>query len=381
MINPWIYPTAFSSWSYGDNGPESVAIDRVLRSGRFTMAGECEAFEGELAAYHGRRHAICVNSGSSANLVAVAALYKHDIKLKIKSYSGNNIALVPAIAWATTYAPCRQHLFDLAVFDVDDTWNVPPGYTTVDLVVTCPVLGNAAHSDDWSEHCRELNVYHLEDACESTGARDQNGRLCGTFGLLSTGSGFFSHQISCVEMGWVLTDDDELARRCRLLRNHGNDGWGAERWEDRYNFSLFGYNLRPLEMHAAVGREQLKKLDAGNEERRRNLDHFRSACLARGLPVRFPRMVGHPAPFSLAFEVLDQERRAPLVAALAAAGIDSRPPTGGSFTKHPYGAPWRESNPTPVADRIHDCGLFLGLAPWDITPLIEKAVKIMKDVL
>ncbi len=115
------------------------------------------------------------------------------------------------------------------------------------------------------------------------------------------------------------------------------------------------------------------------EQRRANANYFRD--LTEGLPIVHPRIEGTPSPFGLPFTVESREARRRLVGALRAASIDSRLPTGGSFTRHPYGAPWREANPTPNADRIHDTGLFLGCAPWDISGLIERAARVIKETL
>lgn len=376
------YPTAFSSWYRRDgsglpdeDSAEYRAALHVLASGRLTMGTETEAFETEIAAYHDRKHAVAVNSGSSANLIAVAAM---------AHYSGGSLfgpeasVVVPAIAWSTTYAPLVQRRARLWLSDVDESWNMT-GYhacpAPLNTAVVCSVLGNPILGEGY----RPRLV--LEDNCESLGARTADGRLTGTFGDLSTGSGFWSHQLSAVELGWVLTDDDELARLCRLLRNHGNAGWGSEKFEKRYDFQLFGYNLRPSEVNCAIAREQLRKLDEMNEQRRVNAIAFRVMCDSARLPVQHQRWTSnHTAPFGLAFECEGREARARLVRALRQEGIDSRLPTGGSFMRHAYGAPWRDQL-TPRADRIHTTGMFLGNAPYPIPELIERAVEVMRRVL
>lgn len=393
-MTDWLYPTAFSSWLHPTgpdlSSPEFAAYDRVLRSGRLTMGPETEAFEAELAAYHGRRHAVAVNSGSSANLVAVAALAVHyGWELDVYPHAEKS-ASVPSVAWATTYAPLVQHRVEPSdVRDTDSTWNSPlpplrklgiPRWAWSDLYVVCSILGNPI---DDAEKIPTLKAEHpsdcpvLEDNCESLGARTADGRLTGTFGDLSTGSGFHSHQLSAIELGWVLTDDYDLARLCRMLRNHGNAGWQSDDFEQKYYFACFGYNVRPLEAHCAVAREQLKKLDQMNGQRRLNLQHFYDEAPAQ---IIHQKMVGNPAPFGLAFEVESRERRRALAEALRAEGVDCRLPTGGSFTRHPYGRPWRDQ-PTPRADRIHDCGLFLGNAPFPIPDKIEAAARVMRSVL
>src|SRR5258708_2564130 len=114
MTDYW-YPCAFSHWG----GEERAAEERVIRSGKRTMGEEVAAFENEFAAYHKMKHAVMVNSGSSANLIVVAALFhKQDNPLKC-----GDKAIVPALAWSTTYAPLVQHGLELILSDVDGTWN------------------------------------------------------------------------------------------------------------------------------------------------------------------------------------------------------------------------------------------------------------------
>ena len=375
------FPTAFSSW----DDKEHDAIERVIMSGRFTMGEEVAAFEKEFAAYHGKRHAIMVNSGSSANLIIVAALQVFN-----KVWIGARAA-VPAIAWSTTYAPFVQHHVALSLFDVDDSWNgrivQDWAKSKPDVVVGCSILGSPANLQLLKEQADEVGAIFIEDNCESLGAsRDANavyqGRLCGTYGLMSSFSLFYSHQISAIEGGVILTDDDECANMCRILRAHGwtRDVKPAESFSDEYSFVQFGYNVRPLEMHAAIAREQLKKLDLFIKARRTNLEHFK--LVTGDLPVTHQKTAGWASPFGLAFTVSPKAKvnRAALAWALRAKGIDCRLPTGGSFHLHPYGATYAGAR-TPVADHIHNNGMFLGNAPYDITEKIDAAVKVMREEL
>lgn len=373
-MTDWKYPTAFSSW----DDEEDAAIERVRRSGRWTMGPEVEAFEREFADWHGMKHGVMTNSGSSANLVAVAALHN----ILDKPLRLGHGAAVPAIAWSTTYAPLVQTGLQLALSDVDDTWNATwelDGARAAGcrLWVACSVLGNACRMPPTDE-------FVIEDNCESLGARDHTGLLAGTRGHLNTFSLFYSHQVSAVEGGVILTNDDTLAFICRVLRAHGwsrdvrEPGEGPPPFHREYEFLTFGYNVRPLELHAAVARVQLRKLPWLIAGRRSNHRKFKE--LTKGLPIRHPREVGESSPFGLPFCVERAELRQVLVDALRAAGIDARQPTGGSFLRHPYGAPWR-SQSTPQADLIHDAGLFLGNPPWVADAMIEKATQVMRRVL
>ncbi len=382
MTKKWWYPTAFSTW----DDREREAIERVVDSDRFTMGEEVEAFESELAAFHGRKHAIMVNSGSSANLIAVAALFHVDSNpLAI----GDKV-LAPAVAWATTYAPLMQHGMNLVLIDCDGSWNAnsiaggAAGYVgDPRLVIGCSILGNPAKLGGYEDFASEREAYLIEDNCESIGATI-GGRLCGTFGDMSTLSFFWSHQLSAVEGGAVLTDNDELDSLCRMLRDHGmTRGLGpAESFETEYDFRCFGYNVRGVEMHAAIGRVQLKKLPAMLEVRRANLKLFRA--LVEDVPEITPPVLADKSvasPFGLHFRFEEPEQRRKAVGALRAVGIDCRLPTGGSFRRHAYGKSWAFAQRTPEADMIHDAGLFLGNAAVPLADHIGRAVNIIKEAI
>jgi len=372
------YPTAFDTW--GES--ERVALRRVVDSGQYTMGREVAALEEEFAELYYRRHCVAVNSGSSANLVAVAALV-----LSGRVARGTH-AVVPALAWPTTYAPLVQYDLQLHLADCDDSWCASPSRSlrplpaTTGLVVSVPVLGCAAHAQAWCARARELSVPVIEDCCESVWAADNAGNIVGRRGDLSTFSFYYSHHISAIEGGAILTDDPELARLCRVLRNHG---WTRgvdvpKTFGDEYRFEHMGYNVRPVEMHAAVARVQIdpSRVLGGRSWRLRNHDYFAGRA-PPGIRVRDTGYMGRGNPFAIAFEVNSSATRARLAAELRAAGIDCRPAVGGSLGRQPYGAPWR-GQPTPRADEVHDCGMMLGCAPFDIHDKIDRALVVIERV-
>ncbi len=276
------YPLSSTSW-----GQEELdAIDRVVRSGRFTMGDEVRRFEEAFAAKFGMKHAVMVNSGSSADLVGVAALCHRSTR---PLQRGDEV-IVPAISWATTYHPLQQYGFRLRFVDVElDTLNMDVSKLSAALtprtrmVMAVSILGNPAALDVLRAFCDAHDLVLFEDNCESMGAT-LNGRPCGTFGDVNTFSTFYSHHISTMEGGLLLTNDAEIDHLARAIRNHG---WARDvppdsplgtRLDDpffeAYRFVLPGYNVRPIEMSGAVGREQLKKLDGMLAARRRNAAHF-----------------------------------------------------------------------------------------------------------
>lgn len=387
------YPTAFSWWT----DEEHDAMASVIASGRFTMGEQVEAFEEEFAAFHKMKHGIMVNSGSSANLIMVQALLNREDSIYGDHIHGGgprdagHYALVPALAWSTTYAPLVQAGFTPLLMDCDGSWcfseTHPPSLSKMmspiaRLAIGVSILGvPAVGMEVLRKQMEEYGGVLLEDNCEALGAQYPGQAYCGTLGLMNSFSFYYSHQISAIEGGMVLTDDDECARLCRILRGHGwtRDVDPPTRFEDEYNFSHFGYNVRPTELHAAVARVQLRRLPLFIQNRRANLKHFHE--LTRGLPIAHQAAHGlRTSPFGLAFTVRSIELRAELVRKLRLASIDCRLPTGGSFTRHPYGQSWAYQK-TPNADLIHDTGLFLGNAPFLIPDKIERAVKVMREVL
>ncbi|WP_448191815.1 DegT/DnrJ/EryC1/StrS family aminotransferase [Azospirillum sp. sgz301742] len=382
------YELAASSW-----GPEEIAaMQRVIASGRFTMGEEVAAFEREFAAYFGAKHGIMVNSGSSANLVGVAALaYKQDRPLQ----RGDEV-IVPAISWATTYHPLQQYGLKLRFVDVElDTLNMDVSKLEQALtpktraIVPVSILGNPAALDVIRAFADAHGLYVLEDNCESMDA-ELGGKKTGTFGDLNTFSFFFSHHISTMEGGMILTDDLELAHLCRSLRAHG---WTRDLPADTplyerrssdhfeaYRFILPGYNVRPLELEAAVGREQIKKLPAMTAARRRNLKLFQE-LFAGDERFIIQRENGTSSAFSFTIILNPAAKpdRETVFAALKDADIGFRIITGGCFLRHDVLKHYDYDTVGPIENAYlaHDLGFFVGNHPHDLSAQITR----LRDVL
>ena len=383
------YELAASTW-----GPEEIeAAKRVIDSGMTTMGSEVKAFEQEFADYHGLKHGIMVNSGSSANLVAVASLfYKKSWPLQ----RGDEV-IVPAISWATTYHPLQQYGLKLRFVDVElDTLNIDTTRLEEALtertraIVPVSILGNPAALDVIRGFADRHGLYVLEDNCESLDA-EIGGRRTGTFGDLNTFSFFFSHHIASMEGGMILTDDTELAHLCRSLRAHGwtrdlppdspvytplsNDHYEA------YRFILPGYNVRPLEIEAAIARQQLKKLPGFTRVRRSNLAHFQQLF---GNDRRFiiQRENGKSSAFSFTIILNPDNKpdRRAVFAALTEADIGFRIITGGCFLRHDVLAHYDYEvvgGGAPNAGLAHDFGFFVGNCPFDLTPQLTKLREVL----
>ena len=214
MIN---YPLATDTW----DDEEYKAINRVIESNRFTIGPEVEMFEKEFARYFGSKHAVMVNSGSSANLIAISALILSD---KYDLNKGDEV-IVPAVSWATTYTVLHQCGLKLRFVDIDlDTFNLDlnelknaiTGNTKAIFAVN--LLGNPNDFDKLVSICNDNDLILIEDNCESMGAK-YNGKYAGTFGVCGTFSTFYSHHMATMEGGMVLTDDDELNDIMKSIRS------------------------------------------------------------------------------------------------------------------------------------------------------------------
>lgn len=381
---PW-YPLATTTW----DDAEYAAMQEVIASGRFTMGPRVRAFEEQFAAFTGSRHAVMVNSGSSANLLGVAAAaYSPHVRLT----RGDEI-IVPAVSWATTYYPISQLGFVPVLVDVDvDTLNIDPARVRSAItprtraIFAVNLLGNPADYAELLAICAEHDLLLFEDNCESLGATI-DGKQAGTFGLFGTYSSFFSHHISTMEGGVVVTDDERLYQHMLSMRAHG---WTRElpvdnhvhpktgdAFDDLFRFVLPGYNLRPLELSGALGIEQVRKLPGLVAGRQQNAETFLS-LFADVEDVRVQRVAPNAASswfgFSLVLEGTLSGRRADLVNALSTRGIESRPIVAGNFARNPVmrHLDGRVDGELVAADKIHVDGLFVGNHHYPVPEQLEE---------
>lgn len=382
---------AHTSW--GDE--EIQAMQNVITSGFFTMGANVRAFEEAFAAYHGRAHGVMANSGSSANLISIAALsFKKDKPLQ----RGDEV-IVPAISWSTMYHPLQQYGLKLRFVDVElDSLNIDVAQLEAALtpktraVCALSVLGNPAKLDVIRAFCDAHDLIFFEDNCESLDA-ELNGRKAGTFGDIGTSSFFFSHHIATMEGGMAITDDLELCHLMRSIRAHG---WtrdlppdspvfqrtGSDHFE-AYRFILPGYNVRPLELSGAIGLEQLKKLPALTAQRQANWRHFVARFVA---DERFiiQRENGTSSAFCFTV-VLNPDfghNRERVFAALKDADIAFRIITGGCFLAHDVIKHYDYDTVGEIthAFTAHERGFFVGNHPIPLEHEIDRLYDVLDTV-
>jgi CDP-6-deoxy-D-xylo-4-hexulose-3-dehydrase len=382
------YPLSSNSW--GDE--EALVFKQTLEKGRFTMGESVKEFESSFADKIGIQNALMVSSGSMANLVGLSALfYKKNNPLK----RGDEV-IVPSISWATTYYPLQQYGLKLKFLDVElDTLNIDVSRledaltSKTRMVVAVSILGNPCALDILREFCDNNGLYLFEDNCESMGA-SLNGKPCGTFGDIATFSTFYSHHISTMEGGIIVTKDKEIYHLAKSLRAHGwtrdipsgslvydkND----DDFYEAYRFILPGYNARPLELSGALGVEQLKKFDSLLDIRRQNARIFVD-LFADDERFIIQKENGSSSWFSFTI-VLNPKiliKRSKVIHALKDAEIEFRIITGGCFLRHDVIRYFDYETVGEIvnANIIHDRGFFVGNYPINLKPQIEK----LKDVL
>lgn len=378
---------------------EIAAATQVLESGFVTQGRIVEEFEQELARDLGARHAILVNSGSSANLIAIEAMtylsiLRPDLTHDRPIGRGDEV-IIQGLNWPSTITPILNRGLIPVFCDVDPgTLNATVAQVEAvrtertRMVVAVPVLGNPSGLEELRDYCDREGLLLMEDACESLGAITERGNTVGTIGLASAFSFYFSHHISTIEGGVILTDLPELADLCYALRSHGwtrhlklnlfDFGSDEDAIDPRFCFVLPGYNVRSTELNAAIGRVQLARLPE-MVAKRRELMAGRIAAVAGvadRLVIPGADIIDRHSWMTTPLLFSDAAHRRRGQAALEEMGVETRPIIVGNVLRHPLMRSFglRADQPAlPVCDDIFARGVMIGLNPFS-TPEIEQVV-------
>lgn len=361
--SPPAYRYPLARVTYGEE--EIAAVERTLRAGRTTMGPQVEAFEAGFASLVGAQDAVMVNSGSSADLLAAFSLGP--------PRRGQDEILVPAVTWPTQVWACliagyRVRLVDVdpatLQFDMDDvaaktTWRTR-------AVFPVHVLGACGDMRMLRIYCEDHGLDLIEDCCEALGTKWSNGPV-GTAGTAGAFSFFFSHVLSTMEGGMVVTDDPHTARDLRLWRSHGWEWEGKE----KFRFPTWGMNLRPTEVQGAFGKVQLGKLSGFLDARAANFKRLMTQV--RGFPGLLEGVAltpgcepaWHGFPITVAPDA--NFTKAQLCAYLESRGVETRPLIAGNLARQPALRDEKRvlSGHLPGADAVHDRAFYLGLASHD----------------
>ncbi len=388
MIN---LPLATDTWS----NEEIEAINEVIVSDRFTMGEKVKELEGKFADYFGSEYAIMVNSGSSANLLAIASL----IFSEEHNLSRGDEVIVPAVSWATTFTPLQQYGLKIKFVDIDlhtlnlDIDKLEEAITKkTKAIFAVNLLGNPLNYSKLLDIVEEKNLILIEDNCESMGAK-YNGKYTGTFGTLGTFSTFFSHHISTMEGGFITTDNSLLKDIILSLRAHG---WTRNLPDDSdihkkksnsfyesFNFILPGYNVRPLEMEASIGLKQLNKLEEMVNVRRDNGEYFGS-LFKDNKDIIIQKEIGKSSFFGFSMVISKESniKREQLIEKLKSNAVECRPIVAGNFTKNDVIKyfDYEIFGELINSDYIHNNGLFIGNHHYDISKKLDQVYNLIEEI-
>jgi CDP-4-dehydro-6-deoxyglucose reductase, E1 len=379
-----------------------ASLDFFLTANRYA-----DTFEGDFADYFGVSDTLLVNSGSSANLVALTTLTSPrlgDRRLR----PGDEVVTVAA-AFPTTVAPILQNNLVPVFVDVnlgDYTANVEQLRAAVGprtrAIMMAHTLGVPFDLDAVGELAAAHDLWVIEDNCDALGSR-YRGRLTGTFGHLATVSFYPAHHITMGEGGAVVTNDDRLARIARSFRDWGRDCYcaGGESntcgtrfgqqfgtlprgFDHKYVYSHIGYNLKMTDIQAAIGCAQLRKLDAFIASRRANFDRLMGALRPYEDRLLLPLPTPNSEPSYFGFVITVRENagftRSALVAFLEANRIETRSLFAGNLLRHPAfeAIPHRTVGDLTTTDIVTNDTFFVGVYPGLDTARLDYMVSVFE---
>lgn len=356
-----------------------------------THSCQTRAFEEEWSTWLGMKHSVYVNSGASANLLTITAL---------RETRGLGEVIVPPLTWVSDIASVIQAGFRPVFVDVDPhTLGMDPAQIlsriTPDTkaVFLTHVLGFNALQQELIDELQARGVPLLEDVCESYGAT-WNGRKLGTFGLVSNFSFYYGHHLTTIEGGMISTNDEEMYQVLRMLRSHGmvressseeHRRHYAESYPDLnpdFIFAFPGFNVRPTEIGAAIGRSQLTRLDENNRRRTENFRMFLDGLDPRHYVTDFRFEGSCNYAFVLILRRPDERLRDRIMEALRAHGVEFRRGTagGGNQLRQPYvrrALGDADLSRFPIVDHIHFFGFYIGNYPMLDQTKIGKLCQLL----
>jgi len=390
------FPLVFNN--FGEE--EIYAAIEVLLSGKLTMGEKVKNFEKDFANYLGIPYAIMVNSGSSANLLVFAAITN---KIRNKHLKSGDEVLIPAVCWSTSFAPIIQCGLVPRLVDIDlKTLNISINELKKSItsktkaIMNVHIMGNSTDMSELVKFCKENNLILIEDTCEALGSSHNNKKL-GTFGEFGTFSFYFSHHITTIEGGMVVCKNLEDYDLLKTLRAHG---WSRQlsneqMWQKkipeidpRFLFINLGFNFRPMEIQAAFGIIQLKKLDQMNLQRKKNVKLLKNTLINHILwdnQFTFPSCSNFTDAAWFGFIILLDKKykndKSKYQNYLLENGIDTRPIISGNFALQPVYKSYCGNYATKEfynAQELNDRGIFVGC---HTTPIDNKILKKFTEIL
>mgnify|MGYP001436498127 CR=1 FL=1 len=348
---------------------------KVLSAGKMiTMNKITQKFEKKFSKYLGVKYSLMVNSGSSANLLALFCIINPMFKKKVKK---GDECIIPVICWSTSLWPIVQAGLKPKFVDVDlKTFNIDLEDLKKKItkktkaVLAVHVLGNSTNMNELKKIINKKRLILVEDTCESLGSKYANKKL-GSFGRFGTFSFFVSHQISAGEGGMIVCNDYEDYKIIHSLRAHGWDRGLNTSKKNNFNFINSGFNLRPTDITAAIGLNQFKRLikmiNNRSTNRRKIIQSIKSSKNWRN-QIEFLNPTKKVTPSWFGLPILINKtflkRKQKFLNHLNKQGIETRPIISGNFLNQPVSRLYnlnKNKEKFKNADEIEKRGFFIGL--------------------
>ena len=362
----------------------------VLLTKKITMSEITKKFEKEFAKFIGSKYALMVNSGSSANLLATFALINPLKKDKLKK---GDECLISSLCWSTSLWPIVQAGLTPKFVDIDpQTLNI----SIPDLkkkiskktkaIMGVHVLGNSTNMDELMHIIKINKLYLIEDTCESLGSKFDK-KYLGNFGDFGTFSFYYSHQITAGEGGMIICNDKNNYEIIHSLRAHGWDR-GLGNKKNNFNFINSGFNLRPLEVSAAIGFNQFKRLNKFKKIRFNNrIKIINKLTNSKKWKNQFsfidPIKKLDPSWFGLPILINNKykKKKDKFLSFLNKNGVETRPIISGNFLNQPsiklYGLN-KDKKIFNGSQDVEERGFFIGI---HVDPISEEKLNLLENKL
>ncbi len=356
------------NWELTNDTIEKFEIKKLsnflLSTKKLTYGKQTELFENKFSKWNNTKYSLMVNSGSSANLVMAIALKKFLKKEKIRIG-------ISTLTWSTSLTPFSLLGYEIFLYDSQNT-NLGINKEDlmdsirkkrIDAILITHILGFPSVDKEIIAAAKKFGVVILEDCCEALGA-NVDGKKVGNFGLMSSYSFFYSHHMSTIEGGMFCTNNKSLLNLAKLIRSHGLsrelEKNNNENWKKRFYFIEEGLNLRPTELNAFMGLQQLKKIDKLIVERNKNLNVFLS-----NLSKNYIKEFNTNGVSSFALPIISKNKKIfqNTLNILDKNNVEYRPLIAGNLANHPLAKKIKYkklSNSFKNSDFIDKYGIYIG---------------------
>lgn len=389
-MNKYIYPLIENPFSDDD----IIKGINVLKSKQLTLSKETKNFEKKFTAKLKSKYSLMVNSGSSANLLALQCLINPYRKNRLKK---DDEIIIPTLCWSTSLWPIVQSNLKPVFVDINPkTLNIDEEKLETKIthktkaILLVNVLGNSCDMNKIIKIKKKYNLILIEDNCESLGSKYKK-KYLGTYGDFSSFSFYSSHQISSGEGGMICCKDKNDYNIIKSLRSHGwsrgtsfeNEIYKKNKFLDkRFIFFNSGFNLRPTEVSAAIGHNQFKRMDKlmkiRNINRKKIINSLlNNSYLKNKIDFYYENKFVNPSWFGLSIKILIKNfNKNKIIKKLENNGIETRPIISGNFADQPaaklYGISLNQKFPN--TDKVYNSSFFIGLPTKQINNKFLKKI-------